>query len=262
MEVVSHPVHDEPHNDLVRRSFGGQVELFSKPDSPFARRADATSWLGALHPDLMVLEVACGAGHLAESTALYVHQVVALDLTPELLALAADRMRQAGITNVLLQQGDAEALPFVDHSFDLVYCRASLHHMMDPRRAAAEMVRVCRPGGRVVISDLVVPTTDLRHAYDQTHRLLDPSHVRAFLDDELVHVFPEGVAVTAAAAITSRLPVAIAVTPLSEPDLVMARLRNEITGGPPTGFEPADEDGTLVVSFTTRVVEATIGPPT
>ena len=131
---------------------------------------------------------------------------------------------------------------------------------MDPRRAAAEMVRVCRPGGRVVISDLIVPSSDLRDAYDQTHRLLDPSHVRALGDDELIHVFPEGVAVTAAPATTSRLPVTIAVTPLSEPDLVLDRLRHEMAGGPPTGFEPAEDDGTVVVSFTTRVVQATVEP--
>jgi ubiquinone/menaquinone biosynthesis C-methylase UbiE len=260
VEAVNEPEQHEPHNDLVRRSFGRQVEVFSKPDSPFAARADATSWLGALAPDLVVLEVACGAAHLAESTAPHVGQVVAIDLTPELLALAADRLRGAGIGNVLLQQGDAEALPFVDDSFDLVYCRASLHHMLNPSRAAAEMVRVCRPGGRVVISDLIAPSPDLRHAFDQTHRLLDPSHVRAFLDDELAHVFPEGVTVTAAPGTTSRLPVTIAVTPLSEPDLVMDRLRHEMAGGPPTGFEPAADDGTVVVSFTTTVVQATVEP--
>ncbi len=260
MDVVSDLEPDESHNDLVRRSFGRQVGLFSRPDSPFAGRADATSWLGALAPDLIVLEVACGAAHLAEVTAPSVRQVVAIDLTPELLVLAADRVRQAGIRNVLLQRGDAEDLPFVDDSFDLAYCRASLHHMMDPALAVAEMVRVCRPGGRVVISDLIAPSAGRRAAFDQTHRLLDPSHVRALLDHELLEVFPAGVTVTCSPATTSRLPLEIALSPLSEREVIVAALRHEMAGGTPTGFDPSEDDGTLVVSFTTQVVQAAVGP--
>ncbi len=250
------------HSDLIRNSFARQVDLFAKPDSPFAGRADATSWLGALTPDLIVLEVACGAAHLAEVAAAQVRQVVAIDLTPELLALASERVHDAGIDNVLLQQGDAEALPFVDDSFDLAYCRASLHHMAHPTRAVAEMVRVCRPGGRVVISDLVAPSADRRETFDEIHRLLDPSHVRALLYDELLDLFPEHVNVTTNDPTTIRLPLDIVVTPITRRADLVAALNDEIEGGPQTGLEPANEDGTLVLSFTTGAVQASVGPAT
>lgn len=253
---------DDRHNDLVKRSFGRQVGLFTGPDSLFASRDDATRWLGDLSPDLVVLEVACGAAHLAEVTAPNVHQIVAIDLTPELLALAAQRLIDAGIRNVLLQQGDAESLPFADGSFDLAYCRASLHHMMNPTQAIAEMARVCRPHGRIVISDLIAPSAEIRATFDATHRLLDPSHTRTFLYDELGDMFPPDMTVTAASAVTRRLPLDIAVTPLGDRDRAVAELRQEIDGGPPTGFDPSDDHGTLIVSFTTQVVEATFAPPT
>src|SRR3981081_4425917 len=120
------------HDDVVRQSFRQQIGLFSGPDSPFARREGAMGWLEPLDPEMIVLEVACGAAHVAETAASSVRQVVGVDLTPELLDLRTARMREAGIENVLLQEGNAEVLPFVDRSFDVVFCRSSLHHFEDP----------------------------------------------------------------------------------------------------------------------------------
>jgi len=80
-----------------------------------------------------------------------------IDLTVALLELGAARLAAANVRNVVLQEGNAEALPFVADSFDLVYCLAALHHIGDPVRAVEEMTRVCRPGGRVVLSDLITP---------------------------------------------------------------------------------------------------------
>ena len=246
------------HDDVVRKSFDRQVGLFSGPDSPFARRADgALAWLEPLAADMLVLDVACGAGHVSEQVASHVRQVVGIDLTPALLNLGAERLRGAGVGNVLLQEGNAEALPFVDASFDVVFCRAALHHLADPRRAVAEMVRTCRRDGRVVLSDLIAPSADLRDVFDQLHRKIDPSHVRAFLETELGNVFPEGVALSYGDTTSTRLPIDIALTEQSETDTVLAALRADSRGGEPTGFEPTEEDGKLVVSFLNCVVHGT-----
>ncbi len=64
------------------------------------------------------------------------------------------------------QEGDATALPFVDASFDLVFCRTAVHHFPDPAVVVAEMARVCRPGGRVAIADLIVLGVHGRPAVD------------------------------------------------------------------------------------------------
>ncbi len=219
------------------------------------RRPEGTlAWLEPLTTDMLVLDVACGAAHVSEVAAPHVRQVVGVDLTVTLLELGAARLRDAGITNVLLQEANAEALPFVDASFDLAFCRTALHHIADPQRAVDEMVRTCRDGGRVVLSDLIAPSADVRDAFDHLHQLIDPSHVRAFLEDELGNVLPETLTLSYGETSTARLPIDIALTEQSERDTVLATLRAELGGGEPTGFEPTEEDGALVVSFRNCVV--------
>ncbi len=247
------------HDDLVRSSFRRQVGLFSGPDSPFVRRPVGTvEQLEPLDTDQLVLDVCCGAAHAAEVVAPRVRQVVGVDLTVELLELGAARLQGAGVRNVLLQEGNAQALPFVDASFDLVCCFASLHHVGDPASAMREMSRVCAPGGRVVVQDLIVPVPDARELFDDVHRLLDPSHRRAHLEAELVALFPEGTELTYAATIESRLPISIAYTAQSDVEGAERALRAELAGGPVTGLEPADDDGTLTVAFWTSTVHATV----
>ena len=160
---------------------------------------------------------------------------------------------------MLLQEANAEALPFVDESFDLVFCRTSLHHFADPQRAVNEMVRTCRPGGRVVLFDLVPPSADVRATFDHVHRLLDPSHVRTFLEPELAELLPGGIGgLTYGDTATLRLPIEVILTDQSDRDEVLALLQAEMRGdGEPTGFDPREEDGKIVVSFTTCVVHTT-----
>jgi SAM-dependent methyltransferase len=248
----------DPHDEVVRRSFDRQVGLFSGPDSPFARRPEgALAWLEPLADDMLVLDVACGAGHAGETVAPRVREVVGIDLTVTLLELGAERLREAGIANVLLQEGNAEALPFVSESFDLVFCRSALHHMADPAQAVAEMVRTCRPGGRVVLSDLIAPSPEERDSFDRLHQLIDPSHVRAFLEDEIGSVLPDTLTITYGEATTSRFPLDIALTEQSDVDTVCAALAAEMDGGERTGFDPQVEDGKFVVAFRSCVVHGT-----
>jgi SAM-dependent methyltransferase len=251
-------VSSSDHNEAVRQSFRQQVGLFSGPDSPFARRDGALGWLEPLAPEMVALEVACGAAHAAETVAPSVRQVVGVDLTRELLELGADRLREGGIDNVLLQEGDAEQLPFVDRSFDLVFCRSSLHHFADPQRAVEEMIRVSRHDGRVVLLDLIAPSAEERDRFDHLHRLLDPSHVRVFLEDELAGVFPASVELAHGETNTLRLPIDIALTEQSDRGAVLEMLREELAGGASTGFDPVEEDGTVVVSFTHCTVHGRI----
>jgi ubiquinone/menaquinone biosynthesis C-methylase UbiE len=251
------PMEDRDHSDVVRRSFERQASLFSGPDSPFARRSNGTlTWIEPLDADMILLDVACGAAHAAEPVAGRVRQVVGIDLTPALLEIGAQRLRDQAVPNILLQEANAEGLPFVDESFDIVYCRSSLHHFADPHRAVAEMVRVCRIGGRIVLVDLVAPSGAVRNRFDHLHRLIDPSHVRAFLEDELADLLPCGIdGLAYADTMTTRLPIDIALTAQSERPEVLGVLEAEARGeGEPTGFDPVDEEGRLVVSFVTCVV--------
>jgi ubiquinone/menaquinone biosynthesis C-methylase UbiE len=253
------PEHNQPdHNQVVRDSFSQQVGLFTGEDAPFARRfASPLAWIEPLDADMIVLDVACGAGHAGEQAAPRVRQVVGIDVTPALLAAGANRVREAGLTNVLFQEGDAMALPFVDGSFDLVACRSSLHHFLDPQRAVAEMARVCRPGGRVVVSDMVAPAADVRADFDELHRLLDPSHVRALLDHELAEIVGAAGTVSYGDTQSVDLPIDVILTDAADRDAAMSALLDDV-GRNTTGFDPRREGDTVVVAFTAVVVHATV----
>jgi len=251
---------DTTHEDRVRHSFRRQVGQFDGPNAPFARLAEgAPAWVGPLDPDSVVLDMACGAGHVSQTLAPFVRQVVGVDLTPELLALGAARLRDAGVANVLLQEANVERLPFTDESFDVVVCRAALHHFADPRRALAEARRVTRVGGRLVMSDMVVTVSAARDRFDDLHRALDPSHVRCFTPDELRAACADVASVAHDETSEFRAPVDIAITELSDGDRVRDALRTELAGGPATGFQPAEADGSCTVAFVIDTVHAVRG---
>jgi SAM-dependent methyltransferase len=245
------------HDGVVRQSFRRQVELFQRADSPFAGKP--TAWLGALHGDMVVVDVACGAGHVAEQVASEVRQVVGVDLTPELLRLGAERLRVAGIDNVLLQEGNVTALPFVDASFDVVACRSALHHFGRPVDAIAEMARVCRPGGRVVVSDLVAPNAEIREQFDAVHRALDPSHASAFVDDEIAALLEDAVGplTYADSPAPFTLPIDSIFTDVSDRTAVLAALEAELDGGPATGLAPSGGEAGISAAFRSVVAHAT-----
>jgi SAM-dependent methyltransferase len=237
----------------TRRSFERQASLFAGPGAVFGESfLSVQEWLEPLAPDWIALDVACGAAHVAQEVAPRVRQVVGIDLTPALLGLAAARLAAAGIANVLLQEGDAAALPFTDGAFDLVVCRAALHHFPNPAVQVAEMARVCRPGGRVVISDMLAPGAADRAAFDALHRVIDPSHTRCLLDTEM-----SGLITTHVGAITGRtepgltytLPASAFLTDAGQPDAAMRALRAELAGGPRTGFRPASTVTGITVTF-------------
>jgi SAM-dependent methyltransferase len=258
-------MHELPSDEEVRQSFAGQVALFSGSDSPFAGRSSAnrspSSWVEPLDEHMIVLDVACGAAHVAEELAPHVRQVIGLDLTPDLLRLGADRLREAGVGNVLLQEGNAADLPFVDQSFDLVLCRSALHHFRSPSDMVREMARVCRPGGRVVVSDMVVPNAEVKEAFDDVHRRLDPSHMGVLFGEEIVALLAHEVGRVSFAELSDpfRLPLDHIFSDVSDRPWVSAALAAEVEGGPPSGFAPQvdPETGSLTVSFSSVTVHAT-----
>ena len=247
------------HDDITRKSFEQQVGLFVGDDSPFARRPASTlAWLEPLDTGMILLDVACGAAHAAEVAAPHVRQVVGIDLTPALLAIGAERLRDAGITNVLLQEGHAAALPFIDASFDLVFCRTALHHFPQPETCVAEMARVCRPGGRVVLSDMIAPSAEVRDAFDDLHRRIDPSHARALLETEIAELLGRAVGpLTYGETGSMRLPIDVMLTDAADREAALAALQRDLDGTSPTGFDPVLTDTGIVVSFTGTVVHAT-----
>ena len=135
--------------------------------------------------------MACGAGGVACAAAGVARRVCGIDLTPAMIEQARAAQTAAGLANIDWHVGDIGHLPFAAGTFDVVLTRYSLHHLMQPGQAVAEMARVCRPGGRLVVADLVLPP-DQGAVYDRMERLRDPSHVRILSEPELAGLIADG----------------------------------------------------------------------
>ncbi len=120
------------------------------------------------------LELGCGPGHLAVRLVRdHGLDVVGLDLDPAMIArarLGAERLPAAARPAFVV--GNAAALPFGDAEFDIVVSTLSLHHWTDPAAASAEIARVLRPAGRVLMWDILPGRMPMhRHAPDPARSL-------------------------------------------------------------------------------------------
>jgi ubiquinone/menaquinone biosynthesis C-methylase UbiE len=123
------------------------------------------------------LDVACGPGELVLGLAARVGFARGIDLTEAMLLQAREFQRQRNILNAAFDRGEAEHLPYPDHSFDLVSCQCSIHHMPKPELALREMLRVLKPEGRMMVIDCLAPESDPKfELHNRIESLRDPSH--------------------------------------------------------------------------------------
>jgi ubiquinone/menaquinone biosynthesis C-methylase UbiE len=109
--------------------------------------------LACLQPGEQVLDIACGTGLITRRAALAVGprgRVVGTDLSQRMVDRALEDARARGLANLEFQRMDAEALNLPDASFDAAFCALGLMYVPDPLKAATEMRRVLKPGGRAV----------------------------------------------------------------------------------------------------------------
>jgi SAM-dependent methyltransferase len=135
----------------LRRNWGGVASEFARVSSGyFAPATDPFFAFALLEPGQQVLDVACGPGMSSRLAARRVApsgRVLAVDLSPAMLRLARERRHPAGAAPVRYRTMNAEALQLQARSFDAVLCHLGLMLFARPEAAAAEMVRVLRPGG-------------------------------------------------------------------------------------------------------------------
>jgi SAM-dependent methyltransferase len=103
-------------------------------------------------PGAKVLDIACGAGQTAIPLARRGTQVTGIDIAGNLIAEARRRAQAESLT-VRFDEGDAEELPYEDASYDVVFSLIGAMFAPQPDRVAAEMARVCRPGGRIIMGN-------------------------------------------------------------------------------------------------------------
>jgi ArsR family transcriptional regulator len=118
----------------------------------FGRRADV-ALLGLLDESWTVADLGCGTGAITQSLAPFVEGVIAVDESGAMLAAARKRLH--GVENVDIRNGRLEALPLADGEVDVALLFLVLHYVTDPARVISEAVRVLKPGGRLLVLDMM-----------------------------------------------------------------------------------------------------------
>ena len=172
------------------------IEQFSQQAIPFAQvpgHLDSIQLLIELAEagqNDTALDVACGPGLVACEFAGHCAHVTGIDITPAMIEQAQKRQMEKGLTNLTWTVGEALPLPYADNSFSLVITRYSYHHFLDPRDALAEMIRVCKPGGRVLVADVAIDPAKSA-AYDRLEIMRDSSHTHALTTEEFTALFQQ-----------------------------------------------------------------------
>lgn len=150
-----------------------RVELFGK-------RADLLGLLGLLDESWTVGDLGCGTGQLSESLAPFVSRVIAVDDSAAMLAAA--RRRLASMTNIEVKSGRLESLPIEGGSLDAALLFLVLHYVPEPDAAIAEARRTLKPGGRLLIVDMM--------PHDREELLHEMGHVwRGFSEERIASLF-------------------------------------------------------------------------
>jgi len=119
----------------------------------FGDRFHLHALLALIDPAMTIGDLGCGTGQVSELVAPHVAKVIAVDGSTDMVQAARKRLKSA--TNVDVRRGDMEALPIDDGQLDAAVMALVLHHVPEPARALAEMHRVLKRGGRVLIVDML-----------------------------------------------------------------------------------------------------------
>lgn len=236
----------------IQQAFTGQAVGFESERMSFTKKDYLAFVVQKIAPTKAdaVLEVAAGTCACGRALASRAGHVVCLDMTPAMLAVGKAEAEKAQLDAMTFVLGDAAALPFLDASFTVVLSRLAFHHFPDAALPFAEMVRMLKPGGKLVLIDMEAPPESQRETRDILERLRDPSHVRNLSRDEMLALYAwHGLAVTCCE--TAPIPVdlqnwlALTGTPETVCREITNRMEAELHGGALTGFAPYREDGKI-----------------
>ncbi len=220
---------------LAAQQFGAAASAYLT-STVHAQGADLARLTGLAQgtPGLSALDLGCGAGHASYALAQGGAQVTAYDLSPQMLAVVDSEARARGLTLLTVQEGPAEQLPFEDASFDLVVSRLSAHHWHHVPNALNEIARVLRPGGTLIMIDVISPEPPLLDTFLQTVEVLrDPSHVRDYrISEWMDHMRGAGMEKPAVDTWTLPIDFATWTARMKTPDIRTQAIRHVIDAAP------------------------------
>jgi SAM-dependent methyltransferase len=241
------------HNRVIRTEFSKQAAKFGEKGHTLSSQ-DLLGWIIDFLPldkTFRALDVAAGTGHLSRAIAPHVREVVAIDITPKMLAYGREEMAREKLENIFLEEGSAEKLPHQTDCFDLIVSRLAIHHFETPILSLREMVRVCKPNHHIGIIDLLSPDDEqIAETYNDLERLRDPSHTVALSKTQMEKILAEaGIDVekmeTRDVQVDFQRWVQMTETKPETVEILQEELMRDIGGDSKTGMRPLIENGSL-----------------
>ena len=164
----------QKHNEIIKAQFAKQAKGYTSVKA-HAEALDTLVEMSCVTEKDNVLDIACGSGIVSCAFAKYAHHVTGIDITGEMLEQARKLQVKNSLTNIEWVLGDVDPLKFGSNQFSIVLSRFSFHHFLEYEKVFKEMIRVCRPGGVLMVVDVALPD-EKRKAYDKMELLRDPSH--------------------------------------------------------------------------------------
>ncbi len=155
----------QKRRDRMRAYFDGLAGKFGRQYVPGRSWQGIAEMLLRLVPPMVIADLGAGEGALSQLLARRAKQVIAIDNSDKMVEFGSQLARDHRLKNLEYRKGDLEALPIADAAVDLAIFSQSLHHAQHPAAATAEAYRILKPGGRVVVLDLV------RHHLEEAREL-------------------------------------------------------------------------------------------
>ena len=233
----------------INDSFGIQAENFESTELNFTKAEYLNYTVSCVAPDKqdIILEVAAGTCACGLSFAPLAHTVICLDATLPMLTVGKEKAESSRMNNMIFVKGYAEELPFLNENFDIVFSRLAFHHFTDTNTVFSEMVRVLRPGGKLVLIDMEAADEELRNTEDEIETLRDPSHVKNLSMSEMMNLFAMRNFTVEKCEKTEMKQnlkswLALTKTPEQIQAEITERMKNDMDGTDKTGFFPYMEN--------------------
>jgi ArsR family transcriptional regulator len=151
--------------DKMRAYFDELAGKFGRNYVPGRSWRGLAETLLTLMPPMVIADLGAGEGTFSQLLARRSKKVIAVDNSEKMVEYGRELARKHGVKNLEYRKGDLEEVPIKDAAVDLAFFSQALHHAQHPERAVAEAWRILKPGGRIVVLDL------LRHGYEEAREL-------------------------------------------------------------------------------------------